>query len=110
MHDSSVLMQIGWKGYKGFCPGKVFEYLAAKRTILIAPADGDLTDQVVKETGAGRSVHTIEEMADYLEEKYREWKAGGLPSYYGIEERIEKYSRYQQNQVLANALNGGKTK
>jgi glycosyltransferase involved in cell wall biosynthesis len=105
MHRSSILLQLGWRGYKGVIPGKVFEYLAAKKNILNAPADGDLTDKLLIETGAGRSVETIEEMADYLVEKYKEWKSNGFLSYKGKDEVIEKYSRRSQNQHLADALN-----
>src|SRR5687767_7935691 len=81
MRNSQVLLQIGWKGYKGFCPGKVYEYMAAGRNILIAPADGDLTDAVIKETKTGFSASTIEEVSDYLEEKYNEWKRTGAIAY-----------------------------
>ncbi len=105
MHQAAVLLQVGWRGYKGFCPGKVFEYLAAQRNILIAPGDGDLTDKVVAETGAGFSANTIEEMAAYLEEKYREWKTTGHIDYKGKSEVIEKYSRDRQNEKLVQALN-----
>jgi glycosyltransferase involved in cell wall biosynthesis len=105
MHNSTILLQLGWRGYKGVIPGKVFEYLAAKKNILNAPADGDLTDKLLMETGAGKSVETIEEMADYLVEKYREWKSNGFLFYEGKDEVIKKYSRNSQNSELANALN-----
>ena len=104
MQSSSILLQIGWKGYRGYCPGKVFEYLAAKRNILIAPADGDLTDKVIAETHAGKSVATEREMTTYLLEKYNEWEIQGYLTYNGLWAEIEKYSRANQNRKLINAL------
>jgi hypothetical protein len=105
MHQSNILLQIGWKGSKGFCPGKVFEYFAAKRNILNAPGDGDLTDRLLNETSAGKSVETVDEMADYLVQKYKEWKANGSLVYEGRQDVIVKYSRKCQNRRLADALN-----
>ena len=105
MHNSSILLQLGWRGYRGVIPGKVFEYLAAKKNILNAPADGDLTDRLLMETAAGKSVETIEEMADYLVGKYQEWKSNGSLVYEGRQDVIEKYSRKSQNRRLAEALN-----
>ena len=104
MHTSNILLQVGSKRYKGYCPGKVLEYLAAKRNILIAPGDGDLTDRVIKETNSGVSVNTVEEMVEYLVSKYNEWKTNGCNIYGGNINEIEKYSRERQNQKLINSL------
>jgi glycosyltransferase involved in cell wall biosynthesis len=105
MRTSDLLLQVGWPGFKGLIPGKVFEYLASRRDILVAPGDGDLTDRIVKETNAGVSVNTIEEMVNYLLERYREWENNGCISYNGIWAEIEKYSRENQNLKLINELN-----
>lgn len=104
MRESQVLLQVGWKGYLGFCPGKVFEYLAAGRNILVLPADGDLTDAVINETKAGYSAHTIEEGANWLANKYREWKATGHISYEGNSTAINNYTREKQNEILGRFL------
>jgi hypothetical protein len=104
MRNSHILFQVGWKGYKGFCPGKVFEYLAAGRNILVAPADGDLTDKIINETKAGLSAATIQEVADYLERKYFEWKSTGALQYTGDQTAISEYSRENQNSKLNKFL------
>ena len=105
MRNSQVLLQVGWKDYLGFCPGKVFEYMAAERNILIAPADGDLTDKIIKETSTGYSAATIEDVAHYLEEKYNEWKTSGSIRYHGDREKIDRYTRENQNKILSRFLN-----
>ena len=104
MRNSHILLQVGWKGYKGFCPGKVFEYLAAGRNILVAPADGDLTDKVIRETRSGFSASSIREVADYVESKYNEWKNTGSLTYSGDPNNIAVYSRENQNERLNSFL------
>lgn len=104
MRESQVLLQVGWKGYMGFCPGKVFEYLAAGRNILVAPADGDLTDEVIRETNAGFSANSIEDAANWLASKYREWKTTGHVNYEGRSSVINKYTREKQNEILGSFL------
>ena len=52
-----LLIEIDSEETKGIIPGKLFEYLAAKRSILaIGPEDWD-AEKIISETGAG-SVHT----------------------------------------------------
>jgi hypothetical protein len=104
MAQSEILLQVGWPGYKGLIPGKVFEYMAARRNILVAPGDGELTDTIIKETGAGVSVSSKEEMTAYLRQKYAEWKAEGRIAFHGTDEEISKYSRKSQNEKLLAAL------
>jgi hypothetical protein len=104
MRNSHILLQVGWKGYKGFCPGKVFEYLAAGRNILVAPSDGDMTDRVINETRAGISASSVEEVAEYLESKYNEWKKTGSLQYDGDPNAIAVYTREKQNAILTAFL------
>jgi len=106
MKNSHILLQVGWRGYRGLCPGKVFEYLGAGRNILVAPADGDLTDRVIGETGAGFSAPTIENAAGFLLSKYREWKEHGVLSYSGNPSAISRYTRESQNRKLEEFLRG----
>lgn len=105
MRQSQILLQAGWRGYKGWLPGKVFEYMAAGRNILIAPSDRDIIDRVIKETGTGFSADTIEDMARYLTIQYRCWQRLGTISYNGNKEAIAVYSREVQNAKLIEFIN-----
>lgn len=100
MSGSQILLQAGWRDYKGWIPGKVYEYMAAGKNILIAPGDGDILDRVIQETGTGFSAHTVDSMANYLEEKYIEWQLKGKLTFNGNMEIIKKYSREAQNARL----------
>ena len=99
--SSHVLFYVGWQGYRGFYSGKIFEYLAARRNILIAPGDRDVIDALLSESGAGLSVDTPEEVAQALQRWYNEWEQTGKLAYAGREEVIRKYSREEQTRKMA---------
>jgi hypothetical protein len=98
--ESDVLFYPTWVNYNGMYSGKIFEYLGAKRNILIAPSDDDVIEALLKETNAGEVANTPEEVCAYLERKYFEWEKNGFLSYDGIEEKINFYSRENQASIL----------
>lgn len=101
MRRSDVLFYIGWRGLKGWASGKIYEYLAARRNILIAPGDNDVLDELMARTNAGRVANTPNEFNAILSAWYREWKETGTVSYHGIEGEITKYTRESQAKELA---------
>lgn len=104
MKNASILFYVGWPGYKGMYSGKIFEYLGARKTILIAPSDNDVLDKLIEETKSGVSVNTSNEVALFLEEKYNEWKKTGTLEYHGIEDKIMSFSRENQAKLLEQEL------
>lgn len=104
MRRSDVLFYIGWRGLKGWASGKIYEYLAARRNILIAPGDNDVLDELMGRTNAGRVANTPEEFNAILSEWYREWKETGTVSYHGIESEITKFARESQAKELAEQV------
>jgi len=99
---SSILLSIGWDGWKGIYTGKFFEYLGYKKCILLAPNDHDVLEDLLNETHAGRYANTPNEMAEYLMEWYKEWTMNGKITCNHDAEAIQKYSRKSQNQQLSN--------
>lgn len=95
MKNSSVLFYVGWKGWKGIYSGKIFEYLGAKRNILIAPNDGDVLEKLINYTGSGKLANTPEEMTAILSNWYNQWKKNEI-EYHGIDERINEFTRESQ--------------
>lgn len=78
--------------YKATLPGKLFEYLAARRPILgIGQKDGAMAS-ILSETKAGEMFEWDEQqqMRRFLEEKFKQFKAGEDMRCSGD---IEKYSR-----------------
>jgi hypothetical protein len=108
MKNSEVLFYVGWKGWKGIYSGKIFEYLGAKKNILIAPNDQDVLEKLVNYTGSGKLANTPVEMSDILTAWYAEWLQNGKLAYRGIEERIALYTREAQAEKLLEYLRSKK--
>lgn len=104
LEESHLVWHPEWKGYVGMYSGKIFEYLGAKRTILIAPSVGDVIDQLLEETHSGKSFHTSNEIAGFISQKYAEWKANGTIVYHGNDEAIAFYSRENQSARLLDII------
>ena len=101
---SHILWHVGWENAKGVFSGKIFEYLGAKRNILIAPSDDDVIENLLIETNAGEVANTPEEVCAYLERKYIEWESKGSLNYYGIDDKINFYSRENQASNLKTEI------
>lgn len=101
---AQVLYYPVWNGYKGVYSGKIFEYLGAKRPVLITPGDGFVLDALLNETGAGKSTDTGESCFAYLQELYLSWKATGEVPYSGNSQVIGQYTRENQAALVINAV------
>jgi hypothetical protein len=98
-----VLLLLNWVSTeeKGVYTGKVFEYLGAKRPILAIPRLGGVVDELLKETGAGVSVGTKDEVVRVIRSWYAGFmNSGGVP-YKGKGTVISKYTRAAQTEKLA---------
>lgn len=84
----------------GLLPGKLFEYLAARRPILvIGPEDGD-SSRIVRETSSGITCNFNDEQKLYQQigNWYSKWKSGSL----SIEQHhIEQYTRQNITKQMA---------
>lgn len=103
MKNSSILFYVGWKGWKGIYSGKIFEYLGARKNILIAPNDGDVLEKLIGYTRTGKLANTPEEMVSILNDWYGQWKRNEL-EYFGIDERINEYTRESQAKKLVQLI------
>lgn len=90
--------------YAIILPGKLFEYLAARRPILgIGQKDGAMA-QILDETKSGITAEfdDMGTMQDFLKDAWVQFKAGGIPPTGGD---IDKYSRESTARQLADLLN-----
>ncbi|MBK6836789.1 MAG: hypothetical protein IPG89_22040 [Bacteroidetes bacterium] len=83
--------------------GKIFEYLALKRHIFIAPSDNDVISNLVDKCRAGSCVNSIEEGISYLNDLYYKWENNGLKLESDISKVIE-FSRENQNTILTELI------
>jgi glycosyltransferase involved in cell wall biosynthesis len=104
MNRSDVLFHAGWRNYRGIASGKVFEYMGARRNVLIAPGDKDIMEELVTSTGIGRVANSPEEFARAMNDWYDEWCRGGRLEWKGDMSKIMTYSRENQARILAEEL------
>ena len=92
------------QGGRGVIPGKIFEYLAARRPILALITEGAAA-RVIRDTGAGYVVspHDVEGTANALEDLFTRWQRD--PQSLLIEGRgIARYNRKNLTASLAKIL------
>ncbi|TVQ86141.1 MAG: hypothetical protein EA393_12595 [Bacteroidetes bacterium] len=104
MQKSHILFYPAWTLIKGIYSGKIFEYLGARRPILVSPGNKDLVEKLIGETSSGSIANTPQEVCTFITEKYNEWKQTGRVSYNGIEEEIMKYTRENQVKKMAELI------
>jgi len=102
--DANVLLFPSYKGYKDYYTAKIFEYLGAKRNILMVPGNKDIVDDLIIKTKAGKIANSAEEFKTILDNWFLEWKQTGTLAYHGIKEGINFFSRENQNKLLCEAV------
>jgi len=98
-----LLIEINSEETKGIIPGKLFEYMAAKRPILaVGPSEWDVV-RILKETNAGNCFNydELENLKAQIMRYYELFKQNKLKS---ESENIEKYSRKNLTGKLAQLL------
>jgi len=105
--ESQLLLLMNWEDAheKGVYTLKIFEYLAAQRPILATGGwGGDVVEDLLRETGAGRYCRTCEDVKTALAEAYLEYKRQGAVSYRGQRPLIDKYSYREMARGFAEVL------
>lgn len=85
--------------------GKLFDYLAACRPILLLPSDNGIIAALLQQTGAGIAVSTGSELQHHLKNMYDEWKATGTVMFKGNLDAINCYSRKLQAEQFVEVFN-----
>ncbi|MBI2938162.1 MAG: glycosyltransferase [Thaumarchaeota archaeon] len=91
---------------KAYISMKIFEYLAAKRPILLTGGlDGDPKEEMLKQTNSGVYTRETQEIEQALKTYYNEYKKKGNVTYTGNEQEINKYSYREMAKKFADILN-----
>ena len=105
--ESQLLLLLDWddQNEKGVFPGKVFEYLGARRPILtIGGSANDVVHKLLTETKAGIPAKDAPDIKRALAELYQEYKLRGGVAYNGMEGEINKYSHREMARKFAEIL------
>lgn len=84
--------------------GKIFEYLAARRPILMVGGLPGVLSELIEHTRAGVHVRTPEAIASQLEEWWAEIEESKQARWHGNEQRIEAYSQPRMAREFARVL------
>lgn len=103
--NAQILLYFQLHSFKGIYSGKIFEYLAAQRPILVTGGEKDVVAKLLEETKAGVHIVEKEELKRVLVEYYQEFLEKGRVSYHGISEEINKYSYIEMARKFADILN-----
>lgn len=103
-HQLLLLLEMDKEETKVILPGKLFEYLAARRPILaLGPKDGAV-EQIIEETQAGVYIELSDEQAIYeqLKNFYTKYKEEG--SLAVDSKGIEQYSRKAVSEAMSELI------
>lgn len=89
----------------GWCPAKIYEYLASERWILASPNNSGVINRLLKETNAGIVLDKPVEIANWLKMKFNEFIANGYKQPNTNLIAVQKYSRNNQVKRLVQILN-----
>lgn len=102
--SADVLYYPGWKGYDGILTTKIFDYLASRKNLLIAPGDKGAIEQLLQEVNTGTIADTAEQVSEALDKWYAEWVEKGQLDYTANENKIAGYSREHQAQRMVAVI------
>ena len=105
--ESQLLLLLDWDDpqERGTYPGKIFEYLAARRPILATGGSAEgVVAGLLEKTGTGIWALTAADVKDALKEFYMEFKAQGKLSWHGNENEVSQYSYREMAKKFAEIL------
>jgi len=90
--------------YRGLVPGKLYEYIGARRPILGVVPEGEAA-AIIRELGRGEvaPIDRPEAVADALGTMFDHYRRGGLERAYSLDE-VPRYSRRIEAETLASLL------
>ena len=98
LQGASVLLLLTNKhaGSRGIMTTKYFEYLAVEKPILCVRNDEDCLEKSIKETQSGIAADNVEQVENFILEKYMEWKQNGYTHQKVNQQIVQQFSRKEQ--------------
>ena len=108
LHSSAILLVLTNRadisGAHGIMTTKFFEALGVEKPVLCVRSDEECLAQVIKETNAGLAGTNAEEVADFILEKYDEWKTKGFTRQAVDQAQKRLFTRQYQAQQFEQLL------
>jgi hypothetical protein len=105
--ESQLLVHFKWEDESviGGYSLKIFEYLGARRPILVTGGyGGDVLEELLRRTNTGVCAFTPEQIKNQLMIWYKEYKEKGNVDYTGKETEIMKYSHREMAKRFSEIL------
>lgn len=106
---SDILLFPSFPDTPGTYSGKIFEYLMARKNILMFPSDKGVCDELIQETNAGAVCDTTEEIKQFLIQKYTEYLKNKSLRFQG-NDTVRNFTRENQSKLqakhISNVLEG----
>ena len=100
---SHLLVQMGYEGCEGVMPGKIYEYMAARRPVLLFPSDDGILADMIRGTGIGFVAESEASALTHLRKLYHKWvNTGAIARPDPV--RLAPYSQETQVRRLASLL------
>jgi len=103
MSKSSILLSLCSSSKNqifGMMTTKFFEYIGINRPILCTPNNNDELSETINAIGCGLASSNVEEVENFILEKYAEWQKNGFTIGTISEENREKFSRKNGAEIL----------
>ncbi len=99
LNNASIVLLLTNKhktGPRGIMTTKFFEYLAIEKPILCIRNDEDCLEKNINETQSGIAADKVEQVENFILEKYGEWKLNGYTRQKVNRPVVEQFSRKEQ--------------
>lgn len=93
---SAIVLVLTNTGTKGVMTTKFFEALGVEKPILCTKSDGGNLAKTIQETNAGIAAKTVDEVKQFILEKYSEWEQKGYTHQQVVREKKNSFSRQTQ--------------
>lgn len=99
---SSIMIVLTSPDAKGMMTTKYFEAVGCQKPVLCVPDDNGLLAQTIRQTNTGVACNTVDEIKQFILEKYAEWKTQGFTrqAVYGTEQFSREAEAQQLEQLL----------